>query len=193
MPGSTKCGIYQKKNTRSFLGDCGGGKRNKEDGGGGGRKKERTHKDLEEGRFPPAPDLGGGVAQLSRSCGQWCPFCADGGWPRAGMRTLELVAENAWKLRRNLDFHRAVEAGARVAAKDGTSGLRGARRAQLQARSVPGTGMKTAGKASSILFLVEPSFQGHLSWVYNPVHASDRLCSPHCKWQVLPSRRCTCT
>ena len=115
MPGSTKCGTYQKKNTRSFLGDCGGGKRNKEDGGGGG--EERRHKDLEEGRFPsPAPDFGGGVAQLSRSCGQWRLFCADGGLAKG----------------RDED-----------PAKDGTSGLRGARRAQLQARSVPGTGMKS--------------------------------------------------
>ena len=87
MPGSTKCGTYQKKNTRSFLGDYRGGKRNKEDGGGGG--EERRHKDLEEGRFPsPAPDFGGGLPNSAGLVVSGACSVPTGVWPRAGMRTL---------------------------------------------------------------------------------------------------------
>lgn len=89
------------------------------------------------------------------------------GWPRAVMKTLELEAENTRELGRNLDvpmlWHQAV--------KDGTLRVQGAQRAQLQACSVPGTGMK-ATTAPSVLFLTEPSFHGHLSWVYTPIDDS---------------------
>lgn len=68
-----------------------------------------------------------------------------GGWPRAVMKTVGLEAESTWKLGRNLDFHRLWN----QAVKDGTLGVQGAQRAQLQACFMQGTGMKAASNASS--------------------------------------------
>lgn len=63
------------------------------------------------GRLLP-PDFGGLLSLVDLVVNGACSGLMEG-WPRAVMKTPELEAENTQKLRRNLDFYKAVEPGQR--------------------------------------------------------------------------------